>query len=141
MHCAGCSSRVQQALEQTPGVRAANVNLMTGSATIDFDPSLIGPEGLVDVIRDTGYEAELPAGVSVEETLDQEDAARAAEIATLRRKFWVSLVAAVLAMLFSLPLTATGPGSMGDPFMRLMMPLSRGLRSLAPWTAAVSADT
>ena len=43
MHCAGCSSRVQQALESTPGVSAANVNLMTNSATVDFDPSAVTP--------------------------------------------------------------------------------------------------
>ena len=34
MTCAGCSSKVQRTLETAPGVTEANVNLMTGSATI-----------------------------------------------------------------------------------------------------------
>ncbi len=60
MHCAGCSSRVQQALESTPGVSGANVNLMTNSATVDFDPSAVTPQRLVEAIRESGYGAELP---------------------------------------------------------------------------------
>ena len=60
MHCAGCSSRVQQALESTPGVSGANVNLMTNSATVDFDPSAVTPQRLIEVIRESGYGAELP---------------------------------------------------------------------------------
>ena len=81
MHCAGCSSRVQLTLEQTPGVREANVNLMTGSATVDYDPATVSAQALVDVIRGTGYGAELPApALSVEKSLDEEDAARAEEI-------------------------------------------------------------
>jgi P-type Cu+ transporter len=141
MHCAGCSSRIQQTLEQTPGVLAANVNLMTGSATIDFDPAKLSPAGLADVIRGTGYGAEIPPSTdSAEAILDQEDEARAAETDTLRRKFGVSFAAALLTMIFSLPLADETPSGMADPFMRLMMPLTRLLRTLAPWTERVSAD-
>jgi Cu+-exporting ATPase len=142
MTCAGCSSRVQHVLENTPGVSTANVNLMTGAATIEFDPSGITPEQLVEVIRQTGYGAELPAKAeSTPEVLDQQDAARADEIRELRRKFTVSIVAAVLAMLISMPLAASAPGGTSDPLMRLMMPISALLDRVAPWTARVSADT
>jgi P-type Cu+ transporter len=141
MHCAGCSSRVQQTLEQTPGVHGANVNLMTGSATVDYDPATVSAQTLVDVIRGTGYGAELPApAVSVEESLDEEDAARAEEIGELRRKLAVSLTAAVLVMIFSLPLVDSTAESMGDPLMRLMLPLSRWFRAIAPWSEQVPAD-
>ncbi len=141
MHCAGCSSRIQQILQQTPGVNAANVNLMTGSATIDFDPASISPAGLVEVIRGTGYGAEVPPSTaSAEAILDKEDEARAAEIDTLRRKFRVSFAAALLTMVFSLPLADATPSGMTDPFMRLMMPLTRLLTTLVPWTERVSAD-
>jgi cation transport ATPase len=60
MTCAACSARVQRALELTPGVNAANVNLMTNQATVDFDPALIAPESMVEVIRHAGYGAEVP---------------------------------------------------------------------------------
>src|SRR5215213_6319524 len=88
MHCAGCSSRVQQVLESTPGVNAANVNLMTNSATVEYDPSTVDPERLVEAIRGTGYGAELPAATtSVPEELERQDSARADEIRELQVKF------------------------------------------------------
>jgi Cu+-exporting ATPase len=141
MHCAGCTSRVQQVLDDLPGVSAANVNLMTNSATVDFDPSTVTPDRLVEAIRKTGYGAELPAKIdSTPELVQQQDAARAEEIRELWIKFRVSLAAAVLAMLFSLPLTAAEPSATTDPLMRLMMPLAALLERVAPGIAEVPAD-
>jgi P-type Cu+ transporter len=141
MHCAGCSSRVQQVLERAPGVSAANVNLMTNSATVDYDPSAITLEQLVETIRGTGYGADLPSrSEATAELIDQQDEKRVVEIRELQRKFRVGLAAAVLAMLFSLPLANTDPGAGSDPLMRVMMPLSALLERAAPWTAEVSGD-
>ena len=141
MTCAACSARVQRTLEKVPGVSAANVNLIVGSATVDFDPMATTPEQLVEAIRATGYGAELPsADDSDEELLETQDVRRAGEIIELRRKFAVSIVAAVLTMVFSMPLASLNPGPMSDPLMRFMMPLGEGLRSVAPWIDQVSAD-
>jgi P-type Cu+ transporter len=141
MHCAGCTSRVQQVLEDIPGVSAASVNLMTNSATVDFDPSTVSPDRLVEAIRDTGYGAELPAKAdNAPELLEQQDVARAEEIRELQVKFRVSLLAAVLAMLFSLPLGAAESAATRDPLMRLMMPLAELLERVVPGIADVSAD-
>jgi P-type Cu+ transporter len=142
MTCAGCSARVQSTLEHTPGVTTANVNLMTGSATVDYDPLTTKPEQLVEAIRETGYGAELPSETdSAEQLLDAQDEAHSGEIADLRRKVWFSLIASVLAMLFSMPMAVLVPGSSVDPLMRLMMPIAEGLRHAAPWIDTVSADT
>ena len=142
MTCAACSARVQRTLQKTPGVTAANVNLMTGSATVDFDPVATTPDRLVEAIRATGYGAELPGeDVSAEELLETQDELRAEEISGLRRKFAVSMVAAVLTMLLGLPLAAMSSGTMADPLMNLMLPLVGGMRQLAPWIDQVSADT
>jgi len=104
MTCAACTARVQRTLERTPGVSAANVNLMTGSATVSYDPASTTPERLVDAIRDTGYGAELPdAGASIEEMTGAEDAARDRERRELRSKFAVSLAAALLSIPLSMP--------------------------------------
>ena len=140
MTCAACSGRVQRQLERTPGVTRANVNLMTGEATVGYDPDTVSPEHLVHTIRETGYGAELPvAGTTVDETLARRDAERDAEIRDLRRKFAVSLVSAVLAMAFTMPLMAKlGPGAAADPLMRLMMPLSDLMHAALPWIDAVS---
>src|SRR5919112_216841 len=99
MTCAACSARVQRALERVPGVSAANVNLMTGSATVEFDPETVAPEQLVEAIRATGYGAELPrVDESAEEVLQDRDEAHAEEFRVLRWKVVVSLIAAAPPM-------------------------------------------
>ena len=104
MTCAACSARVQRTLERTPGVSGANVNLMTGSATVSYDPASTTPERLVEAIRETGYGAELPeAGVPVEDLAGADEAARNRERRELRLKFGVSLTAALLSMALSMP--------------------------------------
>ncbi|MEA2722368.1 MAG: P-type Cu+ transporter [Gemmatimonadales bacterium] len=141
MTCAACSARVQRTLEKTAGVSSASVNLITGSATVDFDPVATSPKRLVEAIRATGYGAELPReGQSGEQLLQTQDQVREVEIADLRRKLAISLMAAVLTMLFSMLLGAIVPGSMADPLMRSMMPLVEWMRQLAPSIDRVSAD-
>ena len=132
MTCAACSARIQRTLERREGVSAANVNLMTGSATVSYDPAAVSPEALVGAIRATGYGAELPRpDDSPESLLGAQDAARAEEIAELRRKLLVSLGAAAVAMVFSLPLMESlGHGR--DPLMLLMAPFSTLVHRVAP---------
>ena len=141
MTCAACSGRVQRTLEKTPGVASANVNLMTGAATVAYDPGVVSPAGLVETIRSTGYGASLPLPEeATEDLLGALDAAREEESRDLRRRFIVAALAAVLTMLFSMPLAELTGGAERDPLMRLMMPLSRGLRQLAPALDRVSPD-
>ena len=109
MTCAACSSRVQRALERTPGVSSANVNLMTSMASVSYDPSTVSPGRLVDAIRDTGYGAELPvADASIEAMVDAQDAARDEEMRSLRRKLAVSLLAAALTMVIHMAIDRIG---------------------------------
>ena len=142
MTCAACSARIQRTLERAPGVASANVNLMTNSATVEFDPAVSSLDALVATIKDTGYGAELPrpeAAVGEAETADELRLAE--ERAVLRRKVTVSLVAAALAMLIGIPLgEAAAAQGADDPLMHLMMPLGHALRSIAPGIFTVSAD-
>jgi Cu+-exporting ATPase len=142
MTCAACSARIQRALERAPGVSTAHVNLMTGAATVSYDPSTITPERLVETIRDTGYGAALPdPEASAEALADAQDAAHEEELRDLRWKVIASLVAAVLTMLISMPLSELVGQGMADPLMTLMMPLTDLLRGVAPWIDRVPADT
>jgi Cu+-exporting ATPase len=103
MTCAACQSRVQRTLNRTPGVHDASVNLMMGSATVSYDPSLVQPGALVDTIRGTGYGAELPIpDRSAFEEQAARDEAQTAEFAELRRKAIVSGVVGGIAMLVSM---------------------------------------
>ena len=105
MTCAACSARIQRTLERREGVSAANVNLMTGAATVTYDPATTTPQDLVAAIRATGYGAELPRpGESAESLVALQDTARGAEIAELKGKLAVSLAAGGLAAIVSAPL-------------------------------------
>ena len=103
MHCAGCTSTVQRALDATPGVRDAVVNLMMANATVTYDAGAVAPEALVSAIRASGYGAELPVARSnaIEEQAALERAQQA-EYAALRRRTAVALAAAALAMLLAM---------------------------------------
>ncbi|HUR95941.1 MAG TPA: heavy metal translocating P-type ATPase [Gemmatimonadales bacterium] len=112
MTCAACSGRVQRSLEQATGVASAHVNLMTGAATVAYDPAATSPQRLVETIRSTGYGAELSRDdASAESLLDVQDEARVVETRALRRKFSVSAVVAVLAMMVGMAHPIAGEGT------------------------------
>ena len=56
MTCASCSARVERTLGRLEGVAEATVNLATEQATVVFDPAKLSPIGVLDAIRDAGYE-------------------------------------------------------------------------------------
>ena len=121
MTCAACQAHVQKALASQPGVRDASVNLMMASASVTFDPSVIAPQTLVETIRDTGYEAELPSAV-VDVVAEQEarDQAQAHEYRTLRVKAIASGIAGAVAMAASMPLMTgmnTGHAADASPWL------------------------
>jgi Cu+-exporting ATPase len=117
MTCAACQARVQRALQKSPGVSDASVNLMMNSAAVTFDPTVSSPNALVETIRATGYGAEL---ASPDETAFEEQEARdratAEEFHELRRKAAVSGIIGVIAMIVSMPLMSHI--GVSDPFMR-----------------------
>ena len=99
MHCAACQSRVQSALQKTAGVQDATVNLMLNNATVTYDDSAVAPEALVDSIKSTGYDAELPAADSTAfAEQERQEQAHAGELAELKRKTGVSLLVAAITM-------------------------------------------
>jgi Cu+-exporting ATPase len=103
MTCAACQARVQRALSAEPGVIDASVNLLTNSAAVRYDPASVSPQHLIEAVRATGYDAELPAA---DESLLGADSAQveaeAAEARTLAIKATVSVLAGALAMLLSM---------------------------------------
>jgi Cu+-exporting ATPase len=108
MTCAACQARVQRALKAQPGVVDATVNLLTGSAAVRYDPAAVTAENLVEAVRSTGYDAELPAipPATLDRASDEDaDGIRARVLAT---KAVVSVVAGLLMMALSMPM-ATNP--------------------------------
>ena len=148
MSCTACSSRVQRALEGTPGVGTATVNLMLHNAVITFDRATLSPTDLVSVIEHTGYGSSLPLPT---QTAFEEQAAvdriDEAEYRSLRRKAAGSFIAAALGMLFSMPLMAGVAGAAhahtaaADPFLawthRVIDP---ALSQAVPWLYTMDRD-
>lgn len=58
MTCNHCVSAVKNALEETPGVRSARVDLEKHEAIVDYDDALASPRELATVVADAGYEAD-----------------------------------------------------------------------------------
>jgi len=123
MTCAACQHHVEQALQETPGVVSARVNLLAHQATVTYRPGAGLPEALVEAVHEAGYEASLPEAVtdtmpSME--MDDMDGDRLGLRAAL------ALAAAALAMVASMPLMM-GRGAGVDPLLgwvsRHMMPL------------------
>ena len=142
MTCAACQSHVQRALTKQPGVRAANVNLMMRQATVEYDPDSVAPETLVDRIRDSGYDADLPntadTAFAEQEALDR---TQTEEYRALRRKAAVTLAFGAAAMLVSMPLMGGGQHTAEDPVLRWTMHvLDPWISQAAPWLYRISHD-
>ena len=84
MSCASCSARLERALGKTPGVLRAAVNLATERATVRYIPAALGPDDIVRVIEETGYEPhDLEGGGKGGE--EREEAARRSRLQAMRR--------------------------------------------------------
>ena len=140
MTCAACQARVQRTLERAPGVEQAAVNLMLHSATVHYDPTAMTPERLVDLIRDSGYGAELPAinqtAAAAHRQLEQD---QDREYHDYRRKALVSVSLGLVAMVVSMPLMRGAHAGM-DPVMRWAAGwLNPPLEFVLPWLYRIDA--
>jgi copper chaperone CopZ len=57
MHCGSCVALVEESLVETAGVVSASVDLASARAVVDYDPSLVGVDGLRSTIAGAGYSA------------------------------------------------------------------------------------
>ena len=103
MTCAACQAHVQHALEEVPGVARAAVSLMTNEATVVFDPHEVAAPTLLKAIRETGYDADLPAaGQSEFEQQQERERAELAEASSLMVKAVASLALGAVSMTVSM---------------------------------------
>ena len=77
MTCASCVEKIEKAIGQLDGVSRVVVNLSTGTARVEHDPSLASLAEIKRTIRDLGYGVEELVGATA---LDREREARQREI-------------------------------------------------------------
>jgi len=61
MHCSSCSMLVDLTLGDLPGVVTSKTDHASGDTVVSFDSDIVGVDGLIDAIREVGYDAELIA--------------------------------------------------------------------------------
>jgi len=135
MSCAACQSHVERALRQTLGVDGADVNLMTHSARVDFDPKIASPESLVEAVKNSGYESSLPSSGN---PLEEDDSGAHhhdsdSDPARNRTKALAALTMAIAAMLVSMPLMHS-MSALSGLLSWLPMKLAPGLYNLPAQT-------
>jgi len=57
MTCSACTSSVEKALTEVPGVISVTVNLILGKAEVRFNPDKTGPRSLVHAVSHAGFDA------------------------------------------------------------------------------------
>ena len=137
MSCAACQSYVERSLRQTRGVDGAEVNLITHTARVAFDPELASPQSLVEAVKNSGYESSLPADTNPMGADEDHSGAHHhhpdSDPAQIRIRALVALALAAAAMLLSMPLMhsmSAHPGFLS----RMPMKLAPGLYSLPAQT-------
>src|SRR5205807_1353748 len=129
MTCASCANRVERRLNKLDGVRAS-VNYATEKARVEFDPSAVDPEQLLEAVEAAGYSAMLPAA---EAAPDAEPAAEDDELSPLRRRLLFSAVLSIPALLMAMI-----PALQFDNFQWLSLNLVTPVVLWAGWPSATS---
>jgi copper chaperone CopZ len=52
LSCSSCANTVQRTLSRLEGVKSADVNFSASSATVEYDPTVVGPGQMVDATDD-----------------------------------------------------------------------------------------
>jgi Cu+-exporting ATPase len=129
MTCAACSNRVERALNKTPGVTQAAVNLAAERATIHFDPVVAGPNALIAAVEKAGYEAELvPASVPLEVQADAREQEKALEYRALRRRLMFAAALTLPVMVISMI-----PGLQFPHYQYVLLALTTPVQFVAGW--------
>ncbi|MCX6707270.1 MAG: heavy metal translocating P-type ATPase [Candidatus Woesearchaeota archaeon] len=93
MHCTSCALIINKAMSKTPGIKEANVNYSTSKATASFDESMMTEEKIVEIVKDSGYDASVIHG--------KEDAEKQAEIQ--KKEINKAKLMFLVSLLFSFP--------------------------------------
>jgi Cu+-exporting ATPase len=109
MTCAACSSRVERVLSRADGVYLASVNLATERAHVHYDASATGPDELIRLISDTGYEAKMESGDLGQRDLAAEETAK---VQLAARRMWIAWILTLPIVIWMLPVMLAGTHSM-----------------------------
>jgi Cu+-exporting ATPase len=100
LRCASCVTFIEQALQATPGVIKAQVNVGTQEATVEYLPELTSLASLKAAIESVGYETR-PAPSEEPEDKAREEHER--EYRSLMAKFWFAAIVSIPVLIAAYP--------------------------------------
>jgi len=105
MHCTTCVTRIELALQMTPGVVSARASLGTNAVDVEYQPEKTSFDAIRRAIESAGHRVAepKPAKEPSGEPVEPEEAARQEEYRTLMRKFWFAAIVSVPVMAMSYP--------------------------------------
>ena len=71
MGCAACANRVETTVKNAVGVASAAVNFASAELSVEYDPAVMSPEKLRDVVRNAGYDLVIEDQSAAADTLDE----------------------------------------------------------------------
>lgn len=113
MHCAGCSSRVEKALNQLPGVSLAHVNLTLEEASIVFDDKKLDLKQVEETIQKLGFE------IREDIIITEDEHILAMKVA--RKRMWITWLITIVVTVFMLPHMIWGKMIVGHHFDSWLM--------------------
>jgi copper chaperone CopZ len=57
MHCDSCAADIKETLEETAGIKEADVTFKRKTAIVDFDDAAVQQQTIIKKIQDLGYRA------------------------------------------------------------------------------------
>ena len=100
MTCSSCAMVIEKTLAKVAGVHSAAVNLATETATVTFDPAVVGIDALIGAVKGAGYDAIMRPETGTASDEKAEDVQRAAQLKHTQHEQGLF----VFALAFSLPL-------------------------------------
>ena len=94
MHCAGCTSAVEKAINKVEGVKSATVNLSTEQAVVELDQQVVSVEEIEKRVEEAGY------------TIKKKDSDQPNQLAEKRERDKKKLESARKKMIYSWIVTA-----------------------------------
>lgn len=102
MTCASCAQTVQDTVADLKGVDKAAVNLASEKLTVDYDPSLIGPQGIESAVEKAGYSAELERQDDRAASVERQHDKRESRYQEIFKRFVISALFFVPLFIFSM---------------------------------------
>lgn len=59
MHCSSCALSIDFDLEDTLGIRSSKTSYVKSESEVEFDADLINEQRIIELIKKTGYSAEV----------------------------------------------------------------------------------